>query len=342
MKVRVRDIAAKAGVSPSTVSNALNGRPGVSKEIAERICALADEMGYSLGNNTSRGAEKSYVRLVVFKCHGLVVMDTQFFMELMESVERECRVQGYDLSITHIHAKNDEDCLEQIRSICKEECAGVIVLATEMEKEELELFRHCASPLLMLDNLFSHQKVDAVVINNYEAGYTATKELCTLGHKRIDHITSNMDFSNMRYRLKGYRAALSEHGIAFTPENLWKVTPTLEGSYRDMLALLESGRVPPTAFFVGNDIMAVGCMRALSEKGYRIPEDVSVIGMDDVQLAQFYTPPLTTIKVFRADMGQIAVRTLLSLTSKKQEGSCVKIEVGVDLIHRASVLPLTE
>lgn len=336
MKVRVRDIAAKAGVSPSTVSNALNGRAGVSKEIAEKICNLANEMGYSNSTDTSRTLEKNYVRLVVFKCHGLVVMDTQFFMELMESIERECHSQGYDLSITHIHAQSDADYRVRIRNICKEECAGVIVLATEMEKPELELFQNCVSPLLMLDNLFTHEKVDAVVINNYEAGYQATRELCALGHTNVGHITSNMDFSNMRYRFKGYKAALKEYGIEPKSENVWRVTPTLEGAYRDMLEQLDHGRTPPSAFFAGNDIMAVGCMRALTERGYHVPEDVSIIGMDDVQLAQFHNPPLTTIKVYRAYMGQIAVRTLLSITSKNQHSSCAKVEVGVELIQRSS------
>lgn len=340
MKVRVRDIAAKAGVSPSTVSNALNGRAGVSKEIAEKICRIASEMGYSASTEAKRTSEKRYVRLVVFKSHGLVVMDTQFFTELIESIERECRMQGYDLIITHIHAGNDADYRMHIRSLCKEECAGMIVLATEMEKQELELFRNAASPVLMLDNLFSHKNVDTVVINNYEAGYEATCELCMLGHTNIGHITSNVDFSNMRSRLQGYMAALRESGIEPRSENVWMVTPTLEGAYHDMLEYLDQGRKPPTAFFACNDIMAVGCMRALAEMGYKVPEDISVIGMDDVQLAQFYNPPLSTIKVYRAYMGQVAVRTLLSIVNRTPEASCSKVEVGVDLIRRASTRPL--
>ncbi|MEG2951409.1 MAG: LacI family DNA-binding transcriptional regulator [Clostridia bacterium] len=339
MKVRVRDIAAKAGVSPATVSNALNGRAGVSKNIASQILRLAENMGY-LGTRTIKPSnEKSYVRLVMFKRHGLVVMDTQFFMELVESIERECQAQGHNLVITHIHIQQDADYLERIRSICAEECAGILLLSTEMYAEDLALFSQCVSPLVSVDNLFRHEKVNAVAINNYDAGFQAVNALYTAGHRKIAHITSTVEFSNMRYRRKGYEAAMQVLALPTDESCCWRVTPTLEGSYRDMQTMLDSGRKPPTAFFAGNDIMAVGCMRALSEKGYSTPAHVSMIGMDDVQLCQFHTPTLSSMKVFRQDMGIAAVRTLLGLVGNFSANCVIKSELSVELIERNSVAP---
>lgn len=340
MKIRVRDIAIKAGVSPATVSNALNGRPGVSKENTRQILKLAEEMGY-VANKPAKGApERNYVRLVMFKRHGLVVMDTQFFMELVESIERECQAQGHELMITHIHIAQDPDYKERIRAICAEECAGILLLGTEMYTEDLELFAHSASPLVALDNLFRHEQVHAVVMNNYDAGYQATNALYAAGHRSIGNITSQVEFSNMRYRRKGYEAALREHGLTVTDESIWRVTPTLDGAYRDMRALLDSGRKPQTAFFAGNDIMAVGCMRALAERGYSVPTDVSLIGMDDTSICQFCTPPLSTVRVFRQEMGSTAVRTLLGLVSKLHYCT-LKTELSVTLVERGSVAALT-
>ena len=338
MKVRVRDIAAKAGVSPATVSNALNGRPGVSRENTRHILKLAEEMGYVASKASKNTPEKSYVRLIMFKRHGLVVMDTQFFMELVESVERECQAQGHELIITHIHIAQDSDYKERIRAICAEECAGILLLGTEMNNEDLELFAHCASPLVAMDNLFRHDHVHAVVMNNYDAGYQATNALFAAGHRRIGNITSIVEFSNMRYRRKGYEAAMTEHNLPFGEDSIWRVTPTLDGAYRDMRALLESGRKPDTAFFAGNDIMAVGCMRALAEKGYTVPKDVSLIGMYDLSICQFCTPPLSTIRVFRQELGITAVRMLLSIVGRLNYCT-MKTEMSVTLVERGSVAP---
>lgn len=340
MKITMRDIAARAGVSSATVSNSLNGRGGVSKEIAQRVREIAVEMGYEGVKSSGKTQQsKNHVRLVMFKRHGLVVMNTQFFMEVVESIERECQAQGHDLVITHIHIVQDSDYRERIRAICAEECTGVIVMATEMYPEDLALFDGCVSPLLALDNLFRHEKVHSVVMNNYDAGYQAANTLYAAGHRNIAHITSTVEFGNMRYRRKGYEAAMQEHKLSWNEDSFWRVTPTLDGAYRDMLELLKAGRVPPTAFFAGNDIMAVGCMRALNEMGYAIPQDVSIIGMDDLQIAQFSSPQLSTVRVFRQDMGVAAVRTLLSFACRLPERSLVKTELSVELIPRGSVAP---
>lgn len=335
MKTRVRDIASRAGVSPATVSNALNGRPGVSQEVTDRIRRLAQEMDYTLPKGRAE-ADRNYIRLIVYKSHGLVVMDTPFFAELIESIQRECQQAGLELVVNHMHAGRDSNCRERIREYCQENCAGILLLGTEMSAEELALFSPCTAPFVVLDNLFQHEHVHSVVMNNYDAGYMATNALYGYGHRAIEHITSNVSFSNIRYRRKGYEAAMNSHGLPVSPAGLWPVTPTLEGSYRDMLTLLDTGRKVPTAFFAANDIMAVGCMRALAERGYGIPGDVSIIGMDDTSLCLACSPALTTIRVYRRQMGITAVRTLLMLTHDTED--CVlKTQLSVELIERSSV-----
>ena len=341
MKVRVKDIAEAAGVSSATVSNALNGKGGVGEDKSKRILSIAREMGYI--HERSALSQRDYIRLVMFKRHGLVVMDTQFFTDMMEAMARETRQLGYELLITHLHMEKDPDYLDRIQEICREECAGIILLATEMYREDVKLFAHTKSPLLVLDSLFRHDDLNCVVMNNYEAGYLATQRLALMGHTRIEHITASVRFNNMRYRRKGFEAAMKDYSLPLEQDFLWKVTPTLEGAYRDMLDLLAQRQRPlPTAFFAANDIIATGCVRAMKEKGVKVPRDVSIIGMDDLDICQIASPPLSSIRVFRDDMGRVAVRRLVDMMDPKGAHCVQKTELSVVLVDRQSVRDLKE
>lgn len=335
-KPRIRDIAKLANVSSATVSNALNGRPGVSKAVTEQILSLAKQLGYEPAKARSE-AELKHVRLVLFKSHGLVVMDTEFFAELIESIQVECRKNGLELMISHLNVKQDRDYKLHIREFCAEECAGILLLGTEMNPDELKLFYGCKSPLVVLDNLFPREPVHSVVMNNFDAGYKATGALYDAGHRRIGHITSSMPFNNTRFRRQGYETAMAEHGLSVSQDNIWEVTPSIEGAYLDMKKhLADDTRELPTAFFAANDLMAIGCIRALSEAGYRVPDDVSIIGMDDTAVCLACTPALSTMRVFRKDLGSAAIQTLLRLASTMEHG-VIKMELSVDLVMRSSV-----
>ena len=341
MKPRIRDIAAVAKVSPATVCNALNGKPGVSKAVIEQIVAIANEMGYEPGKPRVE-TERQHVRMVLYKSHGQVVMDTEFFAELIESIQLECQQAGLELIISHINARTDKDFRQRIREFCNEECAGILLLGTEMTPDDLKLFANCKSPFVVLDNLFRHEDVHSVVMNNYDAGYQATNALYAAGHRRIDHITSSHPFSNNRYRRKGYEAAMTEHGLSYSSQNMWGVTPSIEGAYTDMKELLRKGDRPvPTAFFAANDLMAIGSIRALTEAGYRVPEDVSIIGMDDTTVCLACMPPLSTIRVHRKELGIAAIRTLLKIAPAMEHG-VIKTEISVDLVMRKSVQEVNE
>ena len=334
MKYTLRDIAKRAKVSPATVSNALNGRAGVSKSVQEYILAIAREMGYQLNREPAKASR--HVRLIIFRSHGMVVMDTQFFSELIESIQLECHRMELELLISHLSAQKDADFANQINAFRNEECAGIILLGTEMNEEELKQFSDFRSPMVVLDNLFRLEKVHSVVMNNWQAGYLAAEALYAAGHRDIHHITSSIGFNNMTDRQRGLTEGLKKHGLSLENEKIWPVRPTMSGAYEDMKALLQAGKRLPEAFFAGNDIMAIGCMRAIQEAGYQVPEDVSIIGMDDTSICLACTPQLSTVHVFRRELGQTVVRTLISLPEKKS--ACyIKTEVGVELAMRDSV-----
>ncbi len=334
MKYTLRDIAKRANVSPATVSNALNGRPGVSKSVQETIIALAHEMGYQPSRESNRASR--HVRLIIFRSHGMVVMDTPFFSELIESIQLECHRMDLELFISHISSKLDSDYLDQINAFRSEECAGIILLGTEMNETELKLYRNFRSPMVVLDNLFRMENIHSVVMNNWQAGFLAAEALFDAGHRDIQHITSSISFNNMTDRQLGLTAGLARHGLQLEDSMIWPVQPTMNGAYEDMKALLRAGKPLPDAFFAANDIMAIGCMRAIREAGYQVPDDVSIIGMDDTAICLACTPQLSTVHVFRQELGRTVVRTLLTLPQQPMP-CCIKTQVGVELVMRDSV-----
>lgn len=333
----VRDIAARAGVSPATVSNALNGRPGVSRAVAQKVQRIAQEMGYLQPHDrqSEERGKYAFVRLVIYKSHGMVVMDTIFFAELIEGIQKECQKAGMELVVTHISA-GEEGCAQRIRDVCQEENEGVLLLGTEMDREEAALFKDCRSPLVVLDNVMRHQALHSVSIDNYEAGYMAVNALYDAGYRHIGHITSSVAFSNAWDRRKGFKAGMRAHGLMVPPEAIWAVRPSIDGAYEDVKALLDAGRRPPDACFAANDLMAIGAIRALTERGFRVPEDVSFIGMDDTAVCLACTPTLTTLRVSRREMSAAAVRMLLSVVPGMKQ-SALKTAVGVSLVVRESV-----
>ncbi|VBB09692.1 Hypothetical protein LUCI_4990 [Lucifera butyrica] len=338
MKNNIVDIANLVGVSPATVSNALNGRKGVSEETKQKILKVAKEIGYNkdFNNNTQKS-----IRFVVYKKHGIVVSDTPFFASLIEGIENECRNLGYELLISHVYSGGHGQ--QEIVDIVDTEYAnGLIVLATEMDPEDLIPFRNVSVPVVLLDSYFRGENFDCVLINNMDGSFKATKYLVENGHTRIGYLHSSVYINNFHYRKIGFWDALADSNLQFDPAMEFGLEPTMEGAYRDMKAILERNSVNlPTAFFADNDIIAFGAMRALKEKGLKIPQDLSIVGFDDMPFCEITSPRLTTIKVFKQDIGSAAVLRLHQKINSKSDNITQKIEVNTELILRDSVLKLT-
>ncbi len=161
------------------------------------------------------------------------------------------------------------------------------------------------------------------------------------GHRQIGYLRGSFRIKAFSYRSIGYRRAMSRHGLPVQPDDIITLGTTTESAYRDMITRLEENGRLPTAFFADNDVIALGAMRALQEKGYRVPQDVSIIGFDNIPFGEISSPRLTTIHVFKQEMGEIAVRRL---TDHINLGSTVKtkIQVCTEFVERESVRDLNE
>ena len=332
--VRIRDVAEAAGVSLATASNALSGRRQSETEAGRRVLAAAEALGYVA---RSREAVPHPLRFVVYKKSGLVVMDTPFFSELFAGLEAACSASGYTLTFSFIDCAGDPNHRARLDSLLADPSEPLLVLATEMTQADLAPFRAFDGPLVMLDSLFQTETFNTVCIDNYAAGWDGGRILIEHGHRRIGLVTSSVIFNNMLDRNRGFRSVLKDHGLALAGEDVFSVEPTLDGAFRDMSALLDARKGPlPTALFAANDIMAVGAMRALAERGVRIPGDVSVMGMDNMPFGRIMTPDLSTLDVPKREISTLAVQRLVSL-AEHPDGLTLKTLVGTVPLIRGSI-----
>ncbi|WP_195283076.1 LacI family DNA-binding transcriptional regulator [Harryflintia acetispora] len=334
MKVSIRQISELSGFSPATVSNVLNNKKGVNKDTAELILKIARESGYISENRISS------IKLVIFKRSGLVVADTPFFSSLIEGVEKESGLHGFETTVCNLDKKSP-DFKMRLEQVLGDHNSGILLLATELGEEDVKLFRRAIAPVVVLDSWFDTLSFDTVLINNTDSVCGAVDYLIRKGHRNIGYLSSAIPIKNFYYRGVGFRRAHSRHGLRPNADYVVRLTPTMDGAYHDMLAYLKTSPKLPTAYFADNDIIAFGAMKALQESGVRIPEDVSIVGFDDMPFCSVTSPTLTTIRVFKQEMGCMAVRRLLEKMKSKSK-VCSKIQICTEFVERESVRKLPE
>lgn len=337
MKFKAKDIAKKLSISPSAVSIVLNNKPGVSERTREKVLKTIEQMGYNISLLTKPAFNNKFnIRFIIYKKHGYVVSDTPFFSALMEGIDREARKMGYNLLITYIDENKDD--LTKIINIIKENPPdGIMLLATEMTEENLIPFKNLNIPLLLLDSYFENEDIDTVIINNINGVYQATCYLAQLNHVDIGYLHSSIWINNFDQRMFGFKKAIKDKGLRLRDNFIFHLESTIDGSYRDMLKILNKKADLPTAMFADNDIIACGAIKAMKEFGIKIPEDVSIIGFDDMPFCEMIDPPLSTVIVYKHRMGRIALKRLVERIEKNPPET-IRIEVNTKIIERKSVI----
>jgi LacI family transcriptional regulator len=338
LAVTISEIARKANVSSATVSMVLNNKPGISMATREKVLKIVEEYGYSLPplkkNNIKN---KGKLQLAIYKKHSKVVGDTPFFQALIEGIESKARHNSYQLTFKYL---SDNSNIDSIVSDIKENYIdGMILLGTEMEENDFEKFMSIDIPVLLLDSYFLNINANYVIIDNVSGVYKATKHLLEHGHRKIGYLKSSVTIQNFKERYEGYAKALFESGLTPDPAFTVDLLPTMDGAYEDMMRVLSGKLRLPTAFVADNDIIAFGAIKALKENNIKIPDDVSVVGFDDMPFCTIIEPKLTTINVDKNALGQLAVDSLIQMIDGKKR-IFFKTALGVTLVQRDSVLPL--
>jgi LacI family transcriptional regulator len=329
MRVTISDIAKRAGVSKATVSRVLNDKPDVDEATRRRILEIIQETGYTR-QAAAVGLATGRTNLI-----GLLVpsLSRPYSIEVIQGVAQGLEEYDYELVLyTTSMAEKNQELFGQ--ALSRNLVDGLLVLLPRNGVNYLAQLRASRFPVVLIDHRGVAADLPSVLASNRQGAREATHYLIELGHRRIAFITGLLDFGCSRDRLEGYKLALAEAGIPFAPELVGAGDFVEAGGLaraREWLA----GPNPPTAIFASSDLMALGAMEAARQQGLRVPDDVSIVGFDDIPAAARALPALTTVKQPLQDMGRRAVDLLLGqIMGQKLEA--LEVELPTELIIRAS------
>jgi DNA-binding LacI/PurR family transcriptional regulator len=330
----VKEIAKIAGVSPSAVSVVLNGKKGVSEETRKRILEVINNNNYIKSKKTKTNSKN--ICFLKYKKHGMLVEQNEGFINtILDAIEAECRSTGYHLGM--INSVNDFE--GTIKDSNFDLYDGVIVLGTELEETQFTYLNQIKKPFIVLDNAARNFPCNSIAINNEETVYCALSHLAELGHKSIAYFHSSVSISNFEERYNSFINNCKEFNFEFKPEHQFNVPPTSIGAYGEIKNNLSSLIKMPSCAFADNDSIAIGAIKALQELGYRVPEDISIIGFDDIRFAEISSPPLTTMRIPKTLIGTLAVRQIRNMIEVSTY-SDVKLRVGGKFVLRSSTVDI--
>lgn len=321
-----RDIAEQLGVSVMTVSLALRGDAQISDATRAQVLETAEEMGYVYHPRKSTAAQTIEVAFV-----GRYSAASAFYLAVLHGAEKAC--QEHDLGLHYIQLE------EAVERFVFQDTADALMLVSSIDAETIDHFRRLGLPMVLVDNNLPHLSIDRVLIENFDSVYRTVLKLVEWGHQRILFVCGPDEIPSFRDRARGYRAAMDDLGLE-PMEVSCSYNSTVEGA-REQIAewLDQTGRPACTALVACNDKTAIGAMQALQGAGLRVPEDISVIGFDDIDMAGVVRPALTTVHVHRELLGEMGTWMLLERLEHPSRPP-MTLALETDFVERESARPL--
>lgn len=325
----IRDVAAHAKVSVSTVSHVLNGTRFVEPETEDRVRAAIEALGYR-PNSVARSLRRRQTGTI-----GLLVPDNSnpFFAEVARAIEDAGFTEGYNLILCNSDGSESKEAA-YIDVLLSKQMDGLLLISSGNRSDSLQAILRAQVPVVVVDRRLDDLPVDQVLVDNEEGGYQAGRYLVQLGHRRLGCITGPSSVSPSAERIVGFRRALAEAGIALPLETIIRGDFQYAGGEAATRELLKR-ELDFTAIFVVNDVMAIGAINVLSRAGLRVPDDVSVIGFDNIPQTSAMMPSITTIAQPIAELGKVSISLLLDRIKKGQNPPS-RIVLPTTLVERES------
>jgi len=334
-KVTIVDVAKHAGVSFGTVSRVINNDAHVRPETRERVMRTMERLGF-VANRQARSLAGGKSNSI-----GVLVPDlgTGYIGEIIRGIDIELSLSGHDLILYTTHRTASKEA-NYVANLATGMVGGLLLVLPRSPADFIGDLTERKFPFVLIDHQGIGQDCPSVGATNWQGGYSATEYLIKLGHTRIGLITGWMDLGCSIDRLDGYRSALRTNHVTDAPELIYEGDFSQPGGYAGAITLLDLPE-PPTAIFASNDVMAMGVLDAVRSRGLRVPEDVSIIGFDDIPQASHIHPALTTISQPLEKMGRVATQMLIDLLHHPEK-AVSRIELPTQLVVRDSCSPPKE
>lgn len=329
MPVTIRDVARAAGVSVATVSRVFNNSGPVHEETRSRVREIAHEMRYS-PNSAARS-------LITAKSNtlGVLLPDLygEFFSEVIRGIDQTAQEHGYHVLVSSSHETQAR--IEGAMRAMRGRVDGLIVMSPDIDAPTLAANLPDSLPVVLLNCAVEGTSYDAISVDNFGGAYAMVRHLLSTGRDRVAIITGSSRNYDARERLRGYRAALRDAGAE--QQEGWEIAGdfTEAGGYRAGHAI--AALAPrPSAVFAANDVMAIGALSAFHELGLRVPDDIAVAGFDDIPMARYMNPPLTSVHVEISELGARAMGVLLAAVQEKNQHERRQVTLPTTLVVRQS------
>lgn len=327
----IKDVAKRAGVSVGTVSNVLNEVPTVNKPIRQRVLRSIKELNYKpnwIAKSLISGRTKTLAFIVPDICN-------PFFPEMVRGASDKASEYDYGLFLGNID-NNPQKETEYIQHFLSHAVDGFIIATSDCSSDQVDQIKRLDVPVVIVDRELEGLKRDLVIVDNVRSAQTAVNHLIGLGHKRIGIILGQVQTMTAKLRLEGGKLALQAAGL-FNEKLIRSGTYTYESGFGMMQSLLSGGK-NLDAVFCANDMIAIGAINALEKEGYKVPEDVAVVGFDDISISRLIKPPLTTIRQPTYELGAIAVNMTIERIKGTASGVPRKVMLPGELAIRESTV----
>lgn len=333
----IKDVARLAGVSTTTVSHVINQTRFVAEDTTKAVLEAVKQLNYS------PSAVARSLKVNTTKSIGMIITTSEapYFAEIVLAVEEYCYNHGYSLFLCNTQ-NEPEKIKNHFDMLLKKRVDGILVMCSEYRENAFALFKSTNVPMVIMDWGPNEDQSDRIIDHSLEGGYLAARHLIESGHKDIAIIAGYLYKTTAKARYDGFVKAMQEAGLPIRSEWVLENDFQPEGGYESMNYILKQDKLP-TAVICGCDMMALGVISAITEKGLQVPQDISIIGYDNIHSSRFFAPPLTTIHQSKVRLGEMALELLLERIKNNDSVHTPKVlEFYPELVVRKSVRNLNQ